>query len=235
MEAAELTDFATSVAGVTARRWGKAADARGADLSGLWGDGAAQGWFGLGGEDALDAALAATRELGRAACPLPLMDAFVALRVLSGHEKVTGQIADGELRVLVAAEGETGYLDGGTAATHVLTIPGGGGTVELRPITGRRELPGLAVPPWTAVELGPVLEPAQERVDLDPAAADRAMVLLRLGLAARAAAAAERAHEMAIEHAKARRQFGQPIGSFGAVQQRIASCHIDDALGGTLR
>lgn len=40
--------FATSVAGVTARRWGKAADAAGADLAGLWADGAAQGWFALG-------------------------------------------------------------------------------------------------------------------------------------------------------------------------------------------
>jgi alkylation response protein AidB-like acyl-CoA dehydrogenase len=32
---------------------------------------------------------------------------------------------------------------------------------------------------------------------------------------------------MAIEHAKTRRQFGQLIGSFGAVQQRVASCQID--------
>jgi len=37
----------------------------GSSLCGLWADGAAQGWFGLGGEDALDAALAAIRELGR--------------------------------------------------------------------------------------------------------------------------------------------------------------------------
>jgi hypothetical protein len=47
VEAAELAAFATSVAGVTARRWGKAADAATADLAGLWADGAAQGWFAL--------------------------------------------------------------------------------------------------------------------------------------------------------------------------------------------
>jgi len=70
VEAEELTAFAASVAGVTARRWGRAADAAGADLAGLWTDGTAQGWFGLGADDALDAALAATAELGRAACPL---------------------------------------------------------------------------------------------------------------------------------------------------------------------
>jgi alkylation response protein AidB-like acyl-CoA dehydrogenase len=151
------------------------------------------------------------------------MDGFVASRLLSGQEKVAGQIAAGELRVLVAAEEETGYLDGGTAATHVLTLPAGSGTARLRPMRACRQVPGLAVPPWTAVELGT----AQQEVDLDAAAADQATGLLRLGLAARAAAAAERAHEMAIEHAKTRRQFGKAIGSFGAVQQRTASGQID--------
>ena len=223
MEAEELTAFATSVAGVTARRWGKAAEAAGADLSGLWAAGAAQGWFGLGADDALDAALAAIGELGRAACPLPVMDGFVAARVLRGEDKFATQIASGELRVLVAVAGDTGYLDGGTAATHVLTLPAGGGTALLRPVEGYREVPGLAVPPWTAVELGD----AQARVELGADAADQAIALLRLGLAARAAAAARRAHEMAVEHATTRRQFGKVIGSFGAVQQRTASCQID--------
>jgi alkylation response protein AidB-like acyl-CoA dehydrogenase len=223
LEAAELAAFATSVARVTARRWGKAADAAGADLAGLWADGAAQGWFGLGGEDALDAALAAVGELGRAACPLPVMDAFVAARVLSAEEKLAEQIAAGELRVLVAAAADAGYLDGGTAATHVLTLPAGGGTALLRPVESCRGLPGLAVPPWTAVELGA----PQAQVELDARSADHATGLLRLGLAARALAAAERAHEMAIEHAKVRRQFGKAIGSFGAVQQRTATGQID--------
>jgi alkylation response protein AidB-like acyl-CoA dehydrogenase len=116
VDAGELSTFAASVAGVTARRWGRAADAAGADLAALWTDGAAQGWFGLAADDALDAALAAIGELGRAACPLPVMDAFVAAR---------------------------------------------------------------------------------------------------------------RAHEMAVEHATTRRQFGKVIGGFGAVQQRTASCQID--------
>ncbi|GDY58932.1 hypothetical protein SVIO_095550 [Streptomyces violaceusniger] len=57
------------------------------------------------------------------------------------------------------------------------------------------------------------------------------MALLRLQLAVRALAAAGRAHEMAVEHAKERRQFGRVIGSFGAVQQRIADCQIDLSSG----
>ena len=226
MTAQELTEFAASVAGVTAKTWGGAAGAAGADLSGLWAAGAAQVWFGLGQDDALDAVLTALRELGRAACPLPLMDAFVAVRVLGAEEKTAARIASGELRVVIAPDEGTGmarYLDGGAAASHVLMLPAAGGTASLRPVTGRRELPGLAVPPWTTAELGP----AEIQLPLSAADAADALVLLQLGLAARALAAAERSHEMAIEHAKNRRQFGKAIGSFGAVQQRAASCHID--------
>jgi alkylation response protein AidB-like acyl-CoA dehydrogenase len=226
MTAEELTEFAASVAGVTARTWGGAAGAAAADLDGLWAAGAAQGWFALGQDDALGAVLTALRELGRAACPLPLMDAFVAVRVLGEDEKAAARIAAGELRVLVAPDEGTGmarYLDGGTLATHVLTLPAAGGSASLRPVTGRRELPGLAVPPWTTADLGP----AEAQVTVTAADIADALVLLRLGLAARALAAAERSHEMAIEHAKNRRQFGKAIGSFGAVQQRAASCQID--------
>ena len=63
--------------------------------------------------------------------------------------------------------------------------------------------------------------------DIDRRQADRGLMLTRLGKAARALAAAEHAHEMAIEHAKARKQFGKAIGSFGAVQQRTAQCQIE--------
>jgi alkylation response protein AidB-like acyl-CoA dehydrogenase len=122
----EAAAFAASVAGVTERHWARATDAADADgerLSALWAAGADQGWFALGEEDALDAALAAVRELGRVACPLPVADAFVAARVF------------------------------------------------------------------------------------------------------------ERSHELAVEHAKTRHQFGQPIGRFGAVQQRVAACQIDVSAG----
>jgi alkylation response protein AidB-like acyl-CoA dehydrogenase len=226
VKAGELAEFGASVAGVAARRWGRAADAAGADLAVLWADGASQGWFGLGGEDALDAALMAIRELGRVACPLPVMDAFVVDRVLSGAEKLTARIAEGEARVLVAAGtggDEVKYLDCGATATHVLTLPSGSGHAELRRVTGHRELPGMAIPAWTAVSVGP----AEAVAELTARQADEAAVLLRLGLAARAHAAASRVHEMAIEHAKTRRQFGKAIGSFGAVQQRTATCQID--------
>ncbi|HWG02638.1 MAG TPA: acyl-CoA dehydrogenase family protein [Trebonia sp.] len=230
----EAAAFSESVAGLSARHWGRAADAGAADaagprLGGLWAAGAGQGWFALGQDDALDAALAAARELGRVACPLPVMDAFAAVRVLSGEEKIAAQVASGEMRVLVASDcaDKPRYLDAGPAASHVLTLPRGAGLATLRPVIACREMPGLAVPAWSTVELGS----AEAQAEIAAAQADAAATLMRLGLAARALAAAQRAHEMAVEHAKSRRQFGTVIGSFGAVQQRAAACQIDVSAG----
>jgi alkylation response protein AidB-like acyl-CoA dehydrogenase len=229
----EVARFSESVAGTAASSWGRAADAPTADLAALWAAGADQGWFELGTADALAAALAAVRELGRVACPLPVLDGFAAARLLRGEDKLAHQLAAGELRVLVAsgtsrrnenhAGAGPGYLDAARAATHVLVLSPQDGPARLCPITSRREQPGLAVPAWHAVELGP----PDAELELAPGHAEEALTLLRLGLAARALAAAERAHEMAAQHAKTRRQFGRVIGSFGAVQQRTAASQID--------
>jgi hypothetical protein len=225
----EVTAFGEAVAGVTRQHWGDAAAAATGGLEKLWHTAGTQGWFELGSAEALGAALAATRELGRMACPLPVLDGFVAGRLLPG---VTG-IESGELRVLAALEStgdEVAYAEAATAATHVLVVPAAGGVATLREIAGMAEQPGLAVPAWARVRLGDVVATAE----VDPARADEAVLLLRLGLATRALAAAERAHEMAVEHAKTRHQFGRAIGSFGAVQQRTASCQIDVSAGNLL-
>jgi alkylation response protein AidB-like acyl-CoA dehydrogenase len=249
--AAEAEAFRASVAGVAAKYWGGPADAGAADAGGarmatLWAAGADQGWFALaaGAEDGQDgplaAALAAVRALGALACPLPVIDGFVARAVLSADDKITARIASGELRALVASgpadgaadgiDGEVRYLDAGAAATHVLLLPRGSGTAVLRPMTGHREQQGIAAPAWTSVRLGP----PEAQAALSAARADAAASLLRLGLAARALAAATAAHELAVAHATTRRQFGQLIGGFGAVQQRVAACQIDLTAGARL-
>jgi acyl-CoA dehydrogenase len=48
-------------------------------------------------------------------------------------------------------------------------------------------------------------------------------------IGARAVGAASRALEMMIDHARSRRQFGQPIGDFQMVQQMLADCAMDIA------
>lgn len=240
----ELAAVADAVARMADEQWGDATAAPSGDLEKLWRSAAAQGWFELGTADAPDAALAAVRALGRVACPLPVLDGFVAARLLPDPAGVES----GEVRVLVAltgagavehraaehpaaehpAAGEPAvveHAEAAEAATHVLLLPPGGGTAVLREIAGTEPQPGLAVPSWSRVRLGAVTTTA----DIDTARADEAVLLLRLGLAARASAAARRAHEMAVEHARTRHQFGRPIGSFGAVAQRTASCQIDVA------
>ncbi len=210
----ELAVFDDSVARVIEKVWGEAAAAENGDVGELWAVAAQQGWFELGDAGALDLAIAATRRLGRAACPLPLLDGYAATELFDEPS--------GDMRVVLT--GDRGApVDAGGAATHVVVIPKMGGTARLCAIADQTTLPGLAVPSWSRVSLGAVVA---ER-DIDRNQADRALMLIRLGKAARALAAAEYAHEMAIEHAKTRKQFGKAIGSFGAVQQRTAQCQIE--------
>ncbi|MGK9274074.1 acyl-CoA dehydrogenase family protein [Williamsia muralis] len=224
----ELSDFKTMVAGVLADQWGTATSAESGDLGKLWHVAAQQGWYELASSNAVGAIVAAMQELGAVACPLPLFDGFVAVRLLTGKDEVIADIESGALRVLVAHQAdvsatEASYLEGAADASHVLTITSDPGRADLRPITSVEPMPGLAQPAWSNVQLG---EPLFS-VEVDQSHLNEAMSLMRLGLAVRAMAAARRAHEMAVEHAKVRHQFGRPIGGFGAVQQRTASCHID--------
>jgi len=223
MDQSELSDLREMVSGRLERTWGSATAADTADLGTLWAAAAEDGLFDLAELDALDGLLAAMAELGRAACPLPLADGFVAARLFGEGSDVATGISGGALRVTFAVDPSSGTVEAATAATHVLTIPPAGGTVELRPITATEPTPGMARPSWCKVTLGP----ASHTVDVDADAADTALSIMRLALSSRALAAATLTHELAIEHAKMRIQFGQPIGSFGAVQQRTATCQID--------
>jgi alkylation response protein AidB-like acyl-CoA dehydrogenase len=214
---AELTEFDDSVARVMDKHWGDATAAETGDVAALWIAAAEQGWFELGVPGALDLAIAATRRLGRAACPLPVLDGYAAIELLD-HPG----IAAGEVRLVIT--GDPGApIDAGGAATHVLVVPPQGGRARLLAITAQTTLEGLAIPAWSRIDFA---ETIAER-DIDRDQADRALALTRLGKAVRALAAAEYAHEMAIEHAKTRKQFGKPVGCFGAVQQRTAQCQID--------
>lgn len=213
----ESVAFADAVAKLIEMVWGDATAAETGDVAQLWSAGAEQGWFELAAAEAVDLAIAVTRQLGRAACPLPVLDGYAAAELFA-----EAGIATGEMRLVVTGRPPT-LTDAGTAATHALVIPSEGGRARLHVIAEQTPLGGLAVPAWSRPRLG---ETVAER-DIHRGQADRALVLARLGKAARALAAAEYAHEMAIEHAKTRRQFGKAIGGFGAVQQRTAQCQID--------
>lgn len=225
----ELAAFATVARETLARHWTGPAGGT-AELRGLWSAACEQGWMELGALGAFSAAVTAARELGRAGCPLPVVDAYVATRLFD-DEELAASVSSGEVRV-VAAVADPGpdlvrHVDAADAATHMLLIPVAGGRAELRTLAEVRATPGMAAPTWSEVVPGELTAAAE----LTPEEADEAVVLLRLQLAARALSAAEHSHEMAVEHAKQRSQFGKVIGSFGAVQQRVAACQIEVSAG----
>lgn len=213
----DVEDFAAAVDGRLAEIWSVDLLRSGAGLTDVWNEAATSGWFDLGREEAVGALVGACWALGAGACPLPLAEAHVATSFLPdalGRDVATGvlrlAVVDGTRRVELPAE-----IDA------VLLI--GRGEVELRSVRSWTALPGIAAPVWGRVEV----EAASWVGAPGVAATDRARSLLRLGLVARAAGAAERLHRLAVEHACNRVQFGRPVGAFGAVQQRTATCEID--------
>lgn len=225
-----MRDFAASVTGTLGRAdaglWPHATTAPHGDLAKLHEVAAEQGWFELGPEGALDFLVAAARELGRRACPLPLADAYVATQVLP--DEVAAKVGEGVVRVVVSevppdGAGDLGPLEGAQLATHVLVLDRASGRGELRPVTRATPQEGLAVPAWVRVSTGaPVAQ-----VEVEPPRLRALLDAQRLAVAARAVAAGARMHELAVAHAVVRRQFGKPIGAFGAVQQRTAATQID--------
>jgi alkylation response protein AidB-like acyl-CoA dehydrogenase len=224
LNAGQIEQAPAEAAELLTRQWRFPESASADDLARLWRSAAAQGWFNLDGSNALAAVLALTRATGAAACPLPVIDGFVAARLLVTFPGIVDDIATGVTRILVVTgTGTVPFTECGMAASHVLIVPPAGGRGTVCPVDYAVPQPGLAIPPWARLHLG---EP-EAGIDIDPVQAGQALSLLRLGLAARALAAARRAHEASIAHAKLRQQFGKPVGSFGAVQQRAAAREID--------
>jgi alkylation response protein AidB-like acyl-CoA dehydrogenase len=62
--------------------------------------------------------------------------------------------------------------------------------------------------------------------DLGPGAGERLLAAWRVALAAEAVGAMAAALDATVAHAKRRRQFGRAIGSFQAVQHRLAECAV---------
>ena len=152
--AEEVAQFSESVRGTLSRGWvsplvAGEPDAGARGLAEVWATGAAQGWTDLSDPGLLPFVLAALGELGRVACPLPLMDAFVASELLAAEPELVAAIASGTVRPVVGTggPGELRFVDGAQAATHVLVAPDPTGTVELRAVDEARPTPGLAAPP----------------------------------------------------------------------------------------
>jgi alkylation response protein AidB-like acyl-CoA dehydrogenase len=241
-----------SVRGLLSRYWpaAQAADAAGdpAAVRACYRTLVDQGFgeFGRGGDDggAAEAAIVAA-ELGRAHCPAPLLDRYLLNFAAGGPggERLDALLG-GATAALVAATGDGGFrVAGGRAHGHLELVEQAAAcdaVVVLAPAgevaVVRAGQPGVIVSPVTALSLPGFARlefagAAAGVVRLAPSVSGDLARLSRLLHTARAQGAARRAFELAVDYAKTRHQFGQPIGRFQAVAHKLANCHI--ALAGT--
>jgi hypothetical protein len=117
----ELRAFDQAAAGIIEKVWGDATAAASGDVGELWSAAAELGWFELATAAALDLAVAAARRLGRAACPLPVLDGYAAAE-LFGEPR----IATGEMRLVLTTDPQAPVDAGGAARPSGLPTSGVG-------------------------------------------------------------------------------------------------------------
>ena len=202
-------------------------------------------------EGGLREAALVLEELARAACPAPFLGALLANVALTASGASVGpgaalvdRLHSGVARVCWSfgdrdpdadagsvvwedgsVSGALRFVDGATAATHLLVattcVTSGLAIVELdgeaTRVTPTRALGGDGL-----AEIALARAPAAF-VALADEAIDDLLRIARVAMLARALGAARRAFEMVVDYAKERRQFGQPIGRFQAIQHKLAN------------
>jgi alkylation response protein AidB-like acyl-CoA dehydrogenase len=160
------------------------------------------------------------------AAPLAAMRGGSALIALA-FAQADGDAAAGALRCDgTAVSGEIAFVEAAASATHfALVLPGpsiafveagaAGVVVEATPAMGTQGLSRVRFE-----------RAAATLVALMPDTLADLVAISRLALTGRAVGAAARAFEMAVDYAKERRQFGQPIGRFQAIQHKLANAYI---------
>ncbi|MBI2318109.1 MAG: acyl-CoA dehydrogenase family protein, partial [Betaproteobacteria bacterium] len=126
-------------------------------------------------------------------------------------------LLDGRLAFVEGVAGATQYLVFSAAPAGAAIVAAGAAGLSIE------ETRGLAVP--ALCELSFRNTPAAF-IEMPLAAIEENVQVAALACAARAIGAAQRAFELAVEHAKVRRQFGQYIGQFQAIQHKLADCLI---------
>ena len=189
-------------------------------------------------------------EMGRAACPVPVHHAallhLARPRTAAGDEPALLDAArTGQARVVLALGAFDGDRSSGAATVAGNAVSGELSFVELAhsathfvvAVTG----PALALidaaAPGVRIDATPAMgtdglcritlsDVAATLVDIPAQALHDLQLTARLALCARATGAAARAFEMAVAYAGERKQFGRPIGSFQAIQHKLADNQI---------
>ncbi|HCT81649.1 MAG TPA: acyl-CoA dehydrogenase [Micromonosporaceae bacterium] len=162
-------------------------------------------------------------ELGRTLTPAPMLSTILATQalLLTGNSEACQRLLPGiangsNVAALVWSEF---VLDAGIADTFL--VVDGDDLLEL-------DRAQVAVEPLVAMDesrhMGRV-KMLSEGTKLGPFS-EKVRDMAIVALAAEQVGAAERAFELTVEYTKSRVQFGRPIGSFQALQHRMADLHV---------
>ena len=220
------------------------------EITSIWTKLVGQGVAALGcdaGEGGLREIVVVMTELGRAACPAPMWSAALANLVLSGCQAeeavdLLERLHDGTARVAFSfgaldpddntgsiqfadgrASGLLRFVEVAESCTH-LVVAMGPASVAIVALQG----PGVeleatrAMGAWGLYEVRLTQAPAK-RLDLASDVLGDRLLAGKLALVARAQGAARAAFELAVDYARERKQFGQPIGRFQAIQHKLAN------------
>jgi alkylation response protein AidB-like acyl-CoA dehydrogenase len=237
-----------SLRGFLGEQW-HAEAASSEDVSAIWTRLVGQGVATLGcdfTEGGLREILVVMAELGRAACPAPMWSAALANLALSG---VQAEVAVGLLEKLHAgtarvafsfgaldpdrhagsvrlenglASGVLRFVEVAESGTHLLVAVDKSALVFVELGAPGVEIePTRAMGAWGLHEVRLASAPATP-VALGRSVPDDLLIEGKLALMARAYGAARRAFELAVDYAGERKQFGQAIGKFQAIQHKLA-------------
>ncbi|HEY9418248.1 MAG TPA: acyl-CoA dehydrogenase family protein [Pseudonocardia sp.] len=184
---------------------------------------------GGGGGRLVDAVLVGM-EVGRSLAPIPYADLVVAARVLA---RCTGELDPGALTVCAVTtsitqdedgrvSGEARWVRGGPDCDSVVVVYNSEVLVMATAAPGVRVTPlaNLGRLPLAHVEFaGATPVAARSGPEVRPATARAELRVLR---AAELMGAGRRAFELAVEYVGIREQFGRTIGSYQAIQHRLA-------------
>ena len=211
----------------------------------------AEGGFGGSGFDIA----VVFEELGRAGAVDPVLEAGLAGGLLAdcGESALVEQVIDGSLRPVFAHD-EPGHrydgavharVEGGrlSGAKTVVIGAEGAGLLVVSALDGEETAlfavepgaEGVSLRPVPALSGGDASEISFERAParrISPSGSAQPLIDARiaaatLGLCADAVGAMETVRDMTLDYLRSRKQFGRPIGSFQALQHRMADVVIE--------
>jgi alkylation response protein AidB-like acyl-CoA dehydrogenase len=177
-------------------------------------------------------------ELGRAGCPAPMIGAALANLAQWDHDSSSRPCFVFDVETGAGGADDVVLIDGRMTGVVRFAEEAGSATHLVVALDKRSfavvdlSEQSITVLPARAVGTHGLFEVRLEAVRVNHFTVpsftkDELAAVARLCAAARAHGAARRAFELAVEYAKERHQFGRPIGSFQAIQHKLATCLIN--------